>query len=366
MSLLIRTRPWGSLVPHVLPISLLLSLCVAANVRADGERYKGVTALREQEAQVRYQEGVTALKEGRCDDAVWKFEQSYQTAEHWETLFNLGRAHACAGHPVEAVDAWETYYRSSDDETRRRFVVQEIVKQKAKIGTLVLRVNQERAEVSIDGRPSGRTPLPELRLAQGEHSVQVALDGYQPQQRNVYIVGGEQKELTLALASIAPAPVSGPGRATDGDDPGDKRVQVAPDAGGPELVSSTHASAVTGTSKPERGSNLQHTIGVSLMVAGAVGLVPGGVLLGLGRVNHGTAVDRRLRGNEDGALRLNDDATLLTNIGIGTLIGSGALILAGFIVKETAPSPRKEARAGLQLSGWASASVQGIQVLHRW
>jgi serine/threonine-protein kinase len=63
------------------------------------------------------------------------------------------------------------------------------------------------AEVSVDGRPIGTTPLKPLPLAPGVHTVRLQHPDYRPLQKKVNVRTGEVFVLEVDLAEEAfPAP----------------------------------------------------------------------------------------------------------------------------------------------------------------
>jgi hypothetical protein len=102
-----------------------------------------------------------------------------------------------------------------------------------------------------------------------------------------------------------------------------------------------------------------------LVGGGTVAAVSGLVLYGVGAANHNTAQQQRSQG--DSAERLNSSADKLKNVAY-VVWGSSALLVAAAIIGMLSASstPQQQTRAGLQISGWASESFQGIQVQNHW
>ena len=73
----------------------------------------------------------------------------------------------------------------------------------SRMGVLAVRVSGPPADVSIDGKPMGMTPL-ELPLAAGPHPLQLHREGSLDLQTSTIIVAGQRKELELDLASKRP------------------------------------------------------------------------------------------------------------------------------------------------------------------
>ncbi len=70
-------------------------------------------------------------------------------------------------------------------------------------GVLVVRSPVEEALVFVDGNPFGKVPI-EHDVVVGAHRVLVRKDGYREAEREVTLVKGERKELTLTPEYIAP------------------------------------------------------------------------------------------------------------------------------------------------------------------
>jgi PEGA domain-containing protein len=70
------------------------------------------------------------------------------------------------------------------------------------VGTLRLRLRRW-ADVTVDGRPMGTTPLRALRLTAGTHTVELRHPGYVPLERTVTVGSGLTTELQLDLRAEA-------------------------------------------------------------------------------------------------------------------------------------------------------------------
>jgi hypothetical protein len=74
-------------------------------------------------------------------------------------------------------------------------------------GELTVRTNVDGASVQIDGSEVGQTPLVEpLELPDGRHVVRISKDGYEPAEQVLIVRPGEKSSISLALASLHPAP----------------------------------------------------------------------------------------------------------------------------------------------------------------
>jgi TonB family protein len=62
------------------------------------------------------------------------------------------------------------------------------------------------AQVSLDGRPAGATPLSGVRLKPGRHKVALALEGHEPWSGTVDVVAGEKGRVAATLRPLAKPP----------------------------------------------------------------------------------------------------------------------------------------------------------------
>ncbi|MFO0686559.1 MAG: PEGA domain-containing protein [Sandaracinus sp.] len=74
--------------------------------------------------------------------------------------------------------------------------------------TLLVTVNVDGADVSIDDVSVGHSPVAATRVAPGAHRVDVARDGYAAAHRQVDVAPGEQERLDVSLEPLDPALVA--------------------------------------------------------------------------------------------------------------------------------------------------------------
>ena len=91
----------------------------------------------------------------------------------------------------------------------------------AGIGRLLVRSRPGGAEVTVDGRAHGKTPVAVRDLARGAHRVTITHDGYAPEERRIVITASRLSQtMTVPLAKqrvaarTAPAPVAPAARST--------------------------------------------------------------------------------------------------------------------------------------------------------
>jgi len=171
--------------------------------------------------------GIELRKAHDDEGAARAFQQAYDQVHTPRAAGQLGLAEQALGrwedaerHVGEALhaagsDPWVVKNRATLDEALGTI--------QAHLGRVEVLGDPEGAEVSVNGRPVGKLPLPDaVRVSAGEVDVEMRAPGYVPAQRTLTIIGGQYQRLVLHLAkeaAEAPAVVTkaaGDGTATPG------------------------------------------------------------------------------------------------------------------------------------------------------
>jgi hypothetical protein len=148
-----------------------------------------------------FQRGLTALDQGRFDDAIRAFEQSYQRHASPVVQYNLGLALRGVGRIREAVAALEGYLRRpSEGATPEELatVAREVDRLRDTLGTLELDVLPRATRVVLDAGevlPTRGT----FRVDPGSHTIAASLEGYRTETRVITVARGRSEPLALAL-----------------------------------------------------------------------------------------------------------------------------------------------------------------------
>ena len=130
----------------------------------------------------RFAEGVTALKNGKYEDARISFQQSYALKPSPAALRNLAAAELKTGHYVDAARHFAVYLKTTKaaDIDRIDLVQQAFAEARSHCGMLVVETSVNGAEIGVDGETIGRTPLSgePWWVEPGEHVVTAHLVGY--------------------------------------------------------------------------------------------------------------------------------------------------------------------------------------------
>jgi tetratricopeptide (TPR) repeat protein len=291
-------------------------------------------------AQQHFEAGVRAFEEQRLAEAAAQFQLAYASEPAWQLLYNLGSVYAALGDSVAAVDSFESYLSSADASVtreRREQVTFELARQRSRIGTLVLRAEPNGAEVRVDAKPAGSTPLSQpLRLGVGTHTVDLSRLGFRSARRDVEIAAGRQSELVVVLERE-------PERA--------RATATAP------VKPAVRDRADAGTA--------QRIVGWTLGASALGGLAAGTVIMVKAHYKHLDALDLVAQDQRPRAEELESRAERQQTLGIAVLGVSGAVFVAGAIVLWSAPSAVNTS-ARLQLAPVFSASSWGLSARGRF
>ncbi|MBN1611486.1 MAG: PEGA domain-containing protein [Polyangiaceae bacterium] len=161
------------------------------------------------EAREHFDRAMALVDQGALEQAIVEFRRAYDLMPHYTVLFNIGQAYVALGRPVEAVDAYTRYLEEGAEratKARRAEVESELLRQKAKIGEITVRVEPPGARVSVDGEDVGQAPLGQpVRLAEGSHTIEASLAGHDPATSQVSVVGQGQQTVELVLRPVSAA-----------------------------------------------------------------------------------------------------------------------------------------------------------------
>lgn len=128
---------------------------------------------------------------------AWTLQQSYDIATNLGAVeLDLKKFRAAAEHLAFALRAFPA--RGKQDE--RDTIAQRLTLAKAEIATLRVRVNVDKADVSVNGKRAGVSPLTEEIFADpGTVTIEAGLDGYAPAKQQLVTKKGEAREVVLEM-----------------------------------------------------------------------------------------------------------------------------------------------------------------------
>jgi tetratricopeptide (TPR) repeat protein len=208
--------------PTRLPAILLAAAFLMASAQSSAQQPTTPTtpamsaAAAMEKADELYRQGNEAYKQNKLKDAhgfyieAWKLKKSYDIAG------NLGAVELAIGLPRDAAEhllhSLRQFPANGKPEARSRTKqwLEDALKQ---IGTLIIKVNVDGADVLVDGKTVGKAPLSdEVFVDAGARKIEARLEGYEPAKQDIQIAKGGTQEVSLKLTKIiAPPPVTGAG-----------------------------------------------------------------------------------------------------------------------------------------------------------
>jgi tetratricopeptide (TPR) repeat protein len=187
---------------RILPV--LLSLVLAASLTAvsiDGRADPDPRNV----AKAKLVEGGDLLKQGEYQEALDRFKEAYGLFQSPKIYYNFGLAYIGLGRNADAMEAFDKFLGEALDASadlranaeRHRTLLSQ------KVGTIVVECDVEGAEVAVDGRSLGVTPLKTpARLDPGPHQLVVEKSGSPPFAKRLDVSAGQR--LTIPVTLVFP------------------------------------------------------------------------------------------------------------------------------------------------------------------
>jgi hypothetical protein len=160
-----------------------------------------------------FDQATAAFDAGRFQEAEAKFKEAWALKQTHDIAGNLGIAEAHLGKNREAVEhlSWALgHLPPTESSSTRRGLEQERQKARAEIGALRVRVDINGAEITVNGRAAGLSPLAgEVFVEPGMVNVTVRRDGYRTAEAHVQVAKGSSEEVTIVLERGTGAAVTG-------------------------------------------------------------------------------------------------------------------------------------------------------------
>jgi tetratricopeptide (TPR) repeat protein len=164
-----------------------------------------------------FENGTALYKQSRWADAEAAFQKAWDLHRSFDLAANLGDCELRVGQNREAAEHLAYALRElplSTNPTRRERIQQLLAQARALVGALRVRVNVPGADISVDGRAAGVSPLAdEVFIDPGPHIVEARLQGYVSVERALDVQAGQAVDVALELAvkqrDVLPAIVMG-------------------------------------------------------------------------------------------------------------------------------------------------------------
>jgi len=330
-----------------------------------------------------FRRGVELFRDRRFGDAATEFEEAYRLSPAYVVLYNIGQVNAALGRSVEAIDAYEKYLKQGAAQIspeRTQEVQGELTKQRDRIGTVALRTTPEGAEIRMDGKWIGKTPLSRpVRATIGRHTFDAFLSGYAPQIYEIEVIGKAERPLEIAF-TVDPAVTEKEAEAKAADArAAEARAQTAavtartaqapvvtvlqlPRGDGGGRAGGVAGAGSEGPATSRSSINWQRTIGYVVAIGGLGTATAGGILAYQGANRSHDASDRlaqaRTDAEYDAALPDFQDGKSRNRLGWIVAGLGGAGMIGGIILIATAPErPVSGVALGLAPLRWGGGGL---------
>ncbi|MFN7134343.1 MAG: PEGA domain-containing protein [Myxococcales bacterium] len=190
---------------RILPASLLmLSLSGAGAARADEPPlFISMDRVASDLADDLTKKALALAKAGKWTDARDALQEAFELKRSYDIAGNLGIVEAHLERWRDAAEhlkyAFKTFPGNGKPEQKKR-VELTLAKVLPRVGALKIDVNVGKADVIIDGRTVGTTPLPDVVFVEpGRRTVVVKRPGYDDESRGVDVAPGSNGELSFSL-----------------------------------------------------------------------------------------------------------------------------------------------------------------------
>jgi hypothetical protein len=165
-----------------------------------------------EEAATRFERGIKLYEAQDYAAALAEFEAAYKLVPRYQVLFNVGVTQKRLFRYNDAVRALRRYLDEGKDKVpgeRREQVEKELGEIRALVAEVTVKVDGMPAEVDVDGRMMGESPLSgPLLLAAGHHVLKAIREGYDPAEKPIDVVSGEKIEVALSPKLKPKAPTT--------------------------------------------------------------------------------------------------------------------------------------------------------------
>jgi hypothetical protein len=159
-----------------------------------------------------FDKGSAAYDAHKLKEAEAAFFSAWSLKKTPDIAANLAQVKVELGKHAEAATFFAYAVKNAaptDSQDARRDVKQRFEEERKLVGALRIRVNVEGAEVRVNGRVVGNSPLAdEVFVDAGTAQAQVQRDGYLAIQQSIVVPKGEAREVSLVLTA-APGPTGG-------------------------------------------------------------------------------------------------------------------------------------------------------------
>lgn len=150
-------------------------------------------------------DGNNLFEKGQIKDALSKYEAAYRAYPSPKILFNIGEAHNELGDAHLAATCYERFLAEAgvepgsaiEDQVRGRLEALQ-----PKLAFISFEGDASGAEISIDEKIVGATPLDPIRVAPGQHRIAASLEGHETFRTDVLASAGSTVPVAIEMKSL--------------------------------------------------------------------------------------------------------------------------------------------------------------------
>jgi prefoldin subunit 5 len=157
-----------------------------------------------EEAKRHFSQGVALYNDGNFNAALAEFEAAYKIKQSPAVLYNIGLTHKSLFHYNEAIESLQQYLAADKKmpKERQKEVQQLVSEMRALLAEVTLNIIPDGAQVKLDDRTIGQSPMKPYLIAAGNHTLEVLAEGYQPQKKEILVSAGQALTINLKLTAI--------------------------------------------------------------------------------------------------------------------------------------------------------------------
>lgn len=192
------------------PLCLVASTAFVMPVAAQPSTPSTTAVAATDRARSLHVEGARLFELGKYDDAYVAFVAAWALKKHPQIAGNLADCETKIGKYRDAAEHFAFVVRDPNHQAKpeeKRLAQERLKEVQTRIGTLAVSVSASGAEVTLDGKTIGTSPLEgPIFVEPGAHVVEATLKGYTPARAPVDAAKGSAREVTLTLEVLREPP----------------------------------------------------------------------------------------------------------------------------------------------------------------